>query len=55
MQSDHDVARLDVAMDNPLLVGVLHGLAHRTNRASVRVVSDILSQYSVIGIPRPVP
>ena len=48
-----DVRRLEVAMDDPLLVRVLHALADvdEQRRAARGCVSRCLSQYSVIGIP----
>ena len=54
MQRDQHVRRLEVAVDDPLLVRVLHGLADRHEQlqplAGSRAGSR--SQYSVIGTPR---
>ena len=50
---DQDVGRLEVAVDDPLLVRVLHRLAdrRRTAPAAAAAVSWFWSQNSVIGTP----
>ena len=51
---DQDVRRLDVAVDDPLLMRVLDGLADLDEQVQPLARSSSLfwSQYSVIGIPR---
>ena len=54
MESDQDVGRFEVAMDDALLMGMLHGLADRDETSS-RAASGqkrFSSQYCVIGMPR---
>ena len=53
VQCDQHVRRLDVAMNDALLVGVLDGLADRDEQLQPlsRRVSRWSSQYSVSGMP----
>ena len=53
VQADENVRRLQVAVDDPLLMGVLHGLAdrHEQLRAARAIGRRAWSQYSVIGTP----
>ena len=53
VQRDQDVGRLDVAMDDAFLMGVLHGLADRNEQfqAFARRQSGCSSQYLVMGMP----
>ena len=52
VQCDQDVRRLDVAVDDALLVGVLDGLADLDEQFQpLAAESFALSQYSVIGTP----
>ena len=54
VQRHQDVRRLEVAVDDPLLVGVLHGLADLDEQLQPLAGSAgcSRSQYSVIGMPR---
>ena len=53
VQRHQDVGRLEVAVDDALLVGVLHRLAdrRRTAPAAAAASAGSASQYSVIGTP----
>ena len=53
VQGDQDVGRLEVAVDDALLVGVLHRLADRDEQLQPlpRASGWCSSQYSVIGTP----
>ena len=54
VERDQDVRRLEVAVDDPLLMGMLDGLADEHEQ--IEPVGDaqagFRSQYSVIGMPR---
>ena len=53
VERDQDVGRLEVAVDDPLLVGVLHRLADRHEQLQPLAAASAgcSSQYSVIGTP----
>ena len=53
VERDQDVRRLDVAVDDPLLVGVLDRLADRDEQLQplARASAGLRSQYSVMGTP----
>ena len=54
VERDQDVGGLEVAVDDPLLVGVLHGPADQDEQLQPLAGSRAArwSQYSVIGMPR---